>query len=373
VIDCLDGVRVLDFTQNLAGPTCTQVLADLGADVIKVEPPEGDAARAWGPPFRGADATIFRAVNHGKRSVVADLGTGAGRSAVRRLVSRADVLVESFRPGVMARFGLDAGSLLADQPGLVYASISAYGERGPRGDDPGFDSLMQAHAGIVSVTGHPDAPVRAGASIVDTGTALWATIAILGALRERDRTGAGGHIRAALFETALAYNAYHIAGYLAGGEVPTPRGNAFPLIAPYGEFPTADGRIVIAPASDRLFRRLCLALGLEGLAEEERLASNAGRVAAREELDRAVSAVTSTRTTAELLAQLREAGVPCAPVLDIAEVCADDQTRGSGALDCDRVLPPVTWNGLRPRGSDGIPAPGEHNTEVFTEGDDGDS
>jgi crotonobetainyl-CoA:carnitine CoA-transferase CaiB-like acyl-CoA transferase len=369
VIDCLDGVRVVDFTQNLAGPTCTQILADLGADVVKVEPPAGDGARGWGPPFRGEDAAIFHAVNHGKRSVVADLSTAGGRDAARRLIDRADVVVEAFRPGVMARFGLDADTLLAARPALIYASVSAYGERGPRGDDAGFDSLMQAHAGIVSVTGHPDAPVRAGPSIVDTGTALWATIAILGALRERDRSGRGGHIRAALFETALGYTAYHIAGYLAGGGVPVPHGNAFPLIAPYGEFPTADGRIVIAPASERLFRRLCAALGLVALAEDERLATNADRVAAREELDRAVSAVTRRWSTDELLGRLREAGVPCAPVLDIAEVCADPQTRACGALEGDRVLPPVTWNGRRPHGTRAVPKLGEHTEAVLEEVD----
>ena len=372
--ECLAGVRVLDFTQNLAGPTCTQLLADLGAEVIKVEPPGGDAARAWGPPFRDGDAAIFRAANHGKRSVVLDLRVDAGREAAHELLDRADVLVESFRPGVMEALGLGAEAALARRPALVYASISAYGERGPRGADPGFDSLMQAHAGLVSVTGHPGAPVRAGASIVDTGTALWTAIGILGALRERDRTGRGGHLRAALFEAALGYGAYHIAGYLADGNVPRPRGNAFPLIAPYGEFPTADGRIVIAPASDRLFARLCTALELEGMAGDPRYATNPRRVAARAELDRAVASATAARSTSDLLRVLRAAGVPCAPVLDIAEVCADDQTRACGALDGERVLPPLTWNGQRPRSAHGVAALGAH-TEAFRsrDGNDGDS
>ncbi len=372
--ECLAGIRVLDFTQHLAGPTCTQLLADLGAEVIKVEPPAGDAARSWGPPFRDGDAAIFRAVNHGKRSAVLDLRDDAGLAAARALLDRADVLVESFRPGVMEGLGLGAEEVLARRPGLVYASISAYGERGPRGADPGFDSLMQAHAGLVSVTGHPGAPVRAGTSVVDTGTALWAAIGILGALRDRDRTGRGGHLRAALFEAALGYGAYHIAGYLADGTVPRPRGNAFPLIAPYGEFPTADGRIVIAPASDRLFARLCAALGLEGIADDPRYGTNAQRVAAREELDRAVAAATAPRSTSALLRDLRAAGVPCAPVLDIAEVCADEQTRACGALDGDRVLPPLTWNGRRPRGAGGVPAPGAHmEASARREGANGDS
>ncbi len=363
--DCLSGLRVLDFTQNLAGPTCTQALADLGATVIKVEPPGGDSARAWGPPFRGPDAAIFRAANHGKRSVVLDLRKERGRDAALALADRADVIVESFRPGVMDRLGLGADSLLERNPRLVFASISAYGERGPLGAESGFDSLMQAHAGIVSVTGPPGSPVRAGASIVDTGTALWAVIGILGALRERDRTGRGGHLRVALFEAALGYTAYHIAGYLADGTVPRPRGNAFPLIAPYGQFPTLDGEIVIAPANDRLFQRLCAALGLEDYASDERFATNPARVAVREELDRAVARVTSTRTTERLLRELRAVGVPCAPVLDVPGVCADPQTRGSGALEGDRVLPPLTWEGRRPRAAGGVPELGADTDNVL--------
>ena len=364
MIDCLAGVRVLDFTQYLAGPTCTQTLADLGADVVKVEPPAGDAARAWGPPFRGGDAALFRAVNHGKRSVVLDVSEDAGLQAALALAARADVLVESFRPGVMDRLGLGAEALTTRHPALVYASISAYGGRGPLGAEPGFDALLQAHAGIVSVTGPPGHPVRAGVSVVDTGTALWAVIGILGGLRERERTGRGGHLRASLFEAALAYNAYHIAGFLADGAVARPRGNAFPLIAPYGEFPTLDGRIVIAPANDRLFQRLCRVLDLEDEARDERFVTNPARLAARDELDRAVAAATRARTTAELLRELRRAGVPCAPVLDIREVCDDAQTRESGVLVGDRVLPPFTWDGRRPGVAGAVPGLGEHDAGV---------
>ncbi|MEN8374027.1 MAG: CoA transferase [Gemmatimonadota bacterium] len=356
----LDGTRVLDFTQNLAGPTCTQILAELGAEVVKVEPTDGDSARAWGPPFSGGDAAIFRAVNHGKRSVTLDLKRADDLTVARTMLEDADILVESFRPGVMDRLGLGAEVVCAAHPRLIYASISAYGERGPLGSEPGFDALMQAHAGLVSVTGHPGAPVRSGASIVDTATALWTVIGILAALRQRERTGRGTHLRAALFEAGLAYSAYYIAGFLADGKVPGPQGNTFPLIAPYGEFPTADGRIVIAPASDRLFGRLCTALGLESVAADPRFATNPDRVAAREEVRRIVSRKTAALSTADLMGVLREEGIPCAPVLDMSEVCEDPQTVASRALVGDRVLPPLTWNGDRASEAGDVPALGEH-------------
>ena len=348
----LRDISVVDLSQNLAGPYCTQTLGDLGASVVKIEPPAGDPARAWGPPFQDGDSTLFLAANRHKTSLTLDLKSEADRETLRDLVSRADVFVQSFRAGVIERLGFDEPTLRATYPRLVYCTISAYGAAGPLRDQPGYDPLMQAHAGLISVTGHPGQPARIGTSIVDMGTGMWAAIGILAALRERDRTGVGAHVSTALFDTAIAWNAYHIMGYLASGNVPGPVGTAFPLIAPYDAFPTSDGRLMIAAANDGLFARLCDALDLVALKNDERLRSNPERVAHRSIVNDAVAAATSTRTTAELESLLRAAGVPCAPVLNVQQVTEDGQTKASGMLQSEgtshaTVVSPLMFDGTR--------------------------
>lgn len=372
----LEGLRVIDLAQNLAGPFCTQILADLGADVVKVEPPGGDPARAWAPPQWGGDGTMFLSVNRGKRSITLDLKQERGRAVLLALVDRADILVESFRRGVMDRLGLDATTLRARRPSLVYCSVTAYGAEGPLADLPGYDALAQAHAGLIAVTGQPDAPARIGTSVVDFGTGAWAALAVLAALRERDRTGKGSHVVAALYETAIAYNAYHLMGFLADGTLPQRHGTGFPAIAPYGAFPAADGELMIAAANDALFQRLCDALGLQALAADPRWATNPLRVAGEAELRAAIEHVTRSLRLAELEAALRRAGVPCAPIRALDEVAREPQTRSGGMLhDTPRddaptlcsPLPPLRWNGMRAAADRPPPHPGEHTREVLEE------
>jgi crotonobetainyl-CoA:carnitine CoA-transferase CaiB-like acyl-CoA transferase len=364
----LEDVVVVDLSQNLAGPYCTQTLGDLGATVLKVEPPAGDPARAWGPPFWGGDSTLFLSANRNKQSITLDLKQDADRAILDEHIAGADVFVQSFRAGVIDRLGFGADELRQRDPRLIYCSIGAYGEEGPLREQPGYDPLMQAHAGLISVTGHPGQPARVGTSIVDIGTGLWAAIGILAALRERDATGVGAHVGAALFETALAWNAYHIMGYLASGRIPSPAGTAFPLIAPYDAFPTADGQLMIAAANDGLFVRLCDALSLHELRDDPRTRTNPERVAVKDLVNSTVAAATCRFTTAELEQKLRAAGVPCAPVLDVAQVVAHEQTIATGMLqrigrpgapDYTAVAPPLTFDGVRPGAGAPPPARGE--------------
>ncbi len=259
----LHDVRVCDLTQNLAGPFCAQILGDLGADVIKVEAPGGDPGRAWGPPFWGSDSTLFLSANRNRRSVILDLKSPEGQGILHRLAGECDVLVQSARFGVPERLGYDYESIRALRDDIIYMSISAYGDRGPMRELPGYDPLMQAFSGIMSVTGNPGAPpARVGGSVVDFGTAMWSTIAILSALRTRDATGRGAKLDAALLDTAVGWVAYHMIGYFATGDVPGPMGSAMDSIVPYQAFQTADGSVMISGGSDRIFVRLCDALGL---------------------------------------------------------------------------------------------------------------
>jgi crotonobetainyl-CoA:carnitine CoA-transferase CaiB-like acyl-CoA transferase len=276
----LAGARVVDVTASLAGPTCTQLLSALGADVVKVEPPEGDHARAWGPPFVDGDGALFFAANAGKRSVVLDLERD--REQVLELVDGADVFVQSLRPGLAERRGLGADALRARWPRLIHCSIGAYGRVGPLADRPGYDPLLQAASGIMSVTGEPDGPpVRVGVSLVDFATGQWAAIGILAALLEREQTGRGATIDTSLYETSLALLASQVAAHAADGETPGRHGSAFPLIAPYEVFPTSDGGLMIAAGSDALWVRLRGALGL---VDDERFRTNPDRVRNRDAL-----------------------------------------------------------------------------------------
>lgn len=381
----LAGLRVLDLTQNLAGPYATQILADLGADVIKVEPPGGDPARRWGPPFVDGQSPLFLSGNRGKRSIVLDLDTGTGRDTLRRLAARCDVFVQAFRAGVVERLGFDYGTVRDLRPGVIYVSVTAFGTEGPLRDQPGYDPLMQAYAGIMSVTGHPGGPpARAGTSIVDMGTGLWAAVAVLAELvgrgwgSGRSTPGPGAHesvhITTSLLDTSLAWMAYHLQGYGATGRVPGPLGSGLGMIAPYQAFPAADGSVMIAAANDGLFRRLCEALDLPELVEDPRFADNAVRVEHRAELIGILSERIHRESVEGLLARLRNAGVPCAPIQDTAGVADDEQVAASGML---RPLPdalpgyvdvamPIRRDGDRPPAA-APPGIGEHTAEVLAE------
>jgi crotonobetainyl-CoA:carnitine CoA-transferase CaiB-like acyl-CoA transferase len=366
----LRGVSVLELAQNLAGPYCAQILADLGADVIKVEGPAGDAARAWGPPFIDGAGSIFVAANRGKRSVTLDLRDDADRLTLGELIERCDVLIEAFRPGTFARLGFDAEAVHAINPRVIYASVLAYGESGPLSDLPGYDPLMQAHGGLMSITGDEGSEgVRVGTSVIDMGTGMWLTIAIMAALRERDRNGRGTRLSVALYDTALAWSSYHIGACVDTGFVPSPMGSELPMIAPYGAFQTADGRVMIAAGNDGLFRRLCAALELSVLPDDVRYRHNSARVAHRTEVNAAVSEATSARTVAEVLTLLRSAGVPCAPILDIEGVLAEEQTRAADMIERGNgptaVRLPIRWNGERTPAGRPPPRAGEHTAAIL--------
>jgi crotonobetainyl-CoA:carnitine CoA-transferase CaiB-like acyl-CoA transferase len=374
----LAGLTVLDLTQNVAGPFCTQILADLGADVIKVERPgRGDEIRAWAPPWWGQDSAIFLSLNRGKRSLALDVKAEEARLVLARLVERADVLVQSFRPGNPEELGFGAAESRARNPRLIYCSITAFGSRGPMKDEPGYDPMMQAMAGLMSLTGHPGGPpTRVGTSLVDMGTGMWAALAILAALRERDRTGKGCEVATALFDTALAWIPYQLLGYLATGQVPGPQGSGAAIIVPYATFSTEDGHLMIAAPTDALFRRLCAALDRPDLAADPRFADNPARVRHREALLPEIERITRGYRTITLMERLRAAGVTCAPFRCVDEVVADPQTKASEMLvptpspahpDLQTVALPWRWEGSRPAAHRPPPAVGEHTRDILAE------
>ena len=365
----LAGVRVLDLTSSLAGPTCTEILAALGADVVKVEHPDrGDEARDWGPRFFEGGSVMFFAANAGKRSVGLDLKSEAGLDVLLRLADGAAVLVQSLRPGTAEQLGFGPGTVRARNPGLVYCTIGAFGHRGPLAAEPGYDPLMQAAAGIMSVTGEPDRPpVRVGVSLIDIGTGVWSALAVVAALHE----GGGRTLDLSLYETALSLLPYQLTAVLAGGPVPERQGSAFPLIVPYQVFATADGQLMIVAGNDRLFTALCDVLGADELASDPRFATNPLRVGHRDELIALLEPLIARRATADLLGGLRVAGVPASPVLDVADVAANEQTRALGILQelggYETVAPPVSVDGERIRFRSPPPLVGQHTAEVLAE------
>ena len=374
----LAGILVADLTQNVAGPLCTQILGDLGAEVVKVERPgRGDDARAWAPPYWGEESATFMGVNRNKRSLAVDMKQPDGRLVVERLIGRADVLVQSLRAGVIEELGLGWERAREINPRLVYCSVTAFGTEGPLADRPGYDPLMQALGGIMSINGHPgQAPARVPVSIVDMGTGMWAAIAILGALRERDRTGRGANVTTALYETAIAWGVLQMNQFLGAGEVPLPQGSGTAMICPYEAFPTRDAWVMIAAASDALFAKACEGLGVPGMPRDPRFKDNPSRVAHRTEVFESLSAVTRCFTSAEVLERLQRAGVPCAPILTLDKVAAEAQTVASGMLvpakhprlpDYRAVGLPIRWDGERPSVARVPPLLGEHTTEVLAE------
>jgi crotonobetainyl-CoA:carnitine CoA-transferase CaiB-like acyl-CoA transferase len=374
----LAGMRVLDVTTSIAGPYCAEILGALGADVIKVERPDtGDDGRAWGPPFWNGEGTMFLSANASKRSLACSLRDPRGREALLRLVDGADVFLQSLRPGLAERLGLGPDALRERNARLVYCSVGAYGSVGPQRDEPGYDALMQAAGGLISMTGEPGRPgVRVGSSLIDQGTGTWAALGILAALLERERTGAGRLVDVSLYETALGYIGYHLAGYLADGTVPRGQGTGFPGIAPYEVIRTRDGELMVAAGNDRLFLLLCGELGADELAIDPRFRTNPDRVANREALIPLLEPYFAQDDTASWHERLTRAGVPAAPVADVADILASPQTE---ALEIMQSLPhpgisdlrlpalPLSLDGERVLHRSPPPLLGEHTAEILRE------
>ena len=336
----LAGLKVLELARVLAGPFAGQVQADLGADVIKVESPEGDGTRAWGPPWverAGKDGTLhqeavyYHACNRGKRSIIADFNDRAQLTLVKELAANADVLIENFKTGTLARFGLDYASLSASNPALVYCSITGFGQTGPRAHEAGYDFVAQGMSGFMSLTGEPDGqPIKMGVSISDLTTGLWAANAIQAALLMRARTGTGQHIDMSLLECSVALLANQATYHFITGENPPRMGNAHAQVAPYGVFAVKDGHVILAPANDNLFHKLMRVLGLSHLSSDTRFVENADRTANAKALDAEIAAAAAGWTKQDLLAACHATGVPAGPINRLDEVFADPQVIARG-------------------------------------------
>ena len=331
----LQGLKVVDLTRVVAGPLCTQILADHGADVGKVEAPEGDETRRLGPPFDAhGDAAYFSGLNRNKRSIALDLGVPAAREVLLRLIAGADVLVENFLPGTMRKWGLDYETILAPRfPRLVYCSVTGFGADGPMGGKPGYDAVAQALCGLMSVNGFPETgPTRVGIPVVDIATGMNATIAILLALAERSRSGRGQRVEATLFDTALALLHPHAANSLIGGVEPRLPGNAHPSISTYDTYQAADGRIFLGIINDTQFRKFCALLGREDVPGDERFVSNASRMANRPALREAIEEMLRGHTVSSLFERLMAAGIPTGVVRSIPQAIADPHAAHRGMI-----------------------------------------
>jgi crotonobetainyl-CoA:carnitine CoA-transferase CaiB-like acyl-CoA transferase len=367
----LTGIRVVDLTSSLAGPTCTEILGALGADVVKVEHPQrGDEARAWGPEFFEGGSVMFFAANASKRSLALDVKAPAGRDVLLRLVDGADVFVQSLRPGTAARLGYGWDDLHARNRRLVYCSIGAFGKRGPLAGKPGYDPLLQAFTGIVSVTGEPERPgVRVGTSLIDIGTGVWAALGIVSALLERATTGVGRDVDVSLLDTGLSLVGYQLTEALRTGRSPGRFGTAFPLIAPYEVFATADGELMIAAANDRLFAQLCDRVGLPELVADPRFRTNPDRLANREALLPPLRERLALHTTDHWLERLD--GIPVAPVQEVAEAARHEQTRATEIVQSlagiETLALPLEIDGERVSHRSQPPTLGLHSREILAE------
>lgn len=372
----LAGIRVLDVTQVMAGPFCAMQLCDMGADVIKVEPPGGDSSRRMAGAL-GTDSPSFNAVNRGKRGIVLNLKTPAAQAAFHHLLARADILIENYRPGVMRGFGLDYDSLAANHPGLIYASISGYGATGPDASKGGFDLVAQGASGIMSVTGEPAGPpVKAGPPITDLGAGLFALSAILAALHYRTRTGLGQHIDTSLLEAGVALSVWEATEYFASGRIPQPMGSAHRMSAPYQAFRCADGYITVAAANDRLFARLCTLLGHPQWANDPDFRDDTHRVRNRETLAARIEQVTRTQPRSHWLQLFDENDLPCGPINSYDQVFGDAQVQARGmVVDTEHPVlghirtlgSPVKMSVTPPVVGRRAPLLGEHTREVLLE------
>ena len=375
----LDGIKVLDLSRVLAGPWCTQLLADLGAEVVKIERPgAGDDTRHWGPPWHGEGdqrvAAYFLSANRGKKSAAIDLASEEGAALVRQLAGQADVVVENFKVGGLAKFGLDAASLRAANPRLVYASITGFGQDGPHADRAGYDYIIQGMGGLMSITGLPDGepgggPMRVGVAVVDLFTGMYTAVSILAALYRREKTGQGAHIDMALFDTQLAMLANQASNALISGKDPPRQGNTHPNIVPYQPFEAADQPLIIAIGNDRQFARLAELCGHAEWANDERFATNGARVAHRAEMIALIGEAIRQRSAIEWFDRLEAAGIPAGPINSISQALADVQAQHRAMVRTIAGMPlvgsPVRLDGERADADLPPPALGEHGEEVL--------
>ena len=388
----LDGLKVLDLSRVLAGPWCTQILADLGADVVKIERPGvGDDTRGWGPPFlKDADgndtdqATYFTACNRNKRSVTVDMATPEGQALLQRMAAQSDIVVENFKTGGLKQYGLDHETLRAANPRLIYCSVTGFGHDGPHAQRAGYDLMIQATSGMMSITGRPDevpggGPLRVGVALTDLFTGVYASTAILAAIEVRHRTGEGQHIDMALLDVGMAILANQASAFLNAGVVPQRQGNSHPSLAPYQDFQTQDGSMLLAIGNNGQFARFCEAAGHAEWAADPRFASNTLRVTHREVLIPQMQAVTRTRSTADWIALLEDKAVPCGPINNIAQAFDDEQVKarglavtlprdaGDGIASITGVASPLRLSATPPVLRHAPPALGQHTDEVLAE------
>ena len=324
----LDGIVVLDMSRALAGPYCAQLLADMGADVIKIEMPgKGDDSRHWGPPFLEGESAYFMSINRNKRSLSLNIGTTRGKEIFKKLVKKADVVIENMRPGSLARKGLDYTTLSGSNERLIWCSITGFGLTGPDALRPGYDIIAQGMGGMMSITGEPDHPIRPGVALADVTTGMYASYGVMTALYERERSGKGQHVDTSLFEGQMAQMTYQAGRYFATGEAPGRFGNKHPLIAPYETVNAADGLVNIAAGNDNLWQKFCDALGLNNLKEDQRFKTNPQRVANREDLINAIENKTTSMTVEEVCAALDTKGVPNGPLWNLHQVFSSEQAK----------------------------------------------
>jgi crotonobetainyl-CoA:carnitine CoA-transferase CaiB-like acyl-CoA transferase len=367
----LAGIKVVEIGQNLAGPYAGEVLATLGADVVKVERPEGDDARGWGPPFWRGTSAIFHTINRNKRSITLDLKDPSAVAWLKDYLAEADVLLHNLRPGAMAELGLDAESLCARYPRLVYGALSAFGHKGPRRLQLGYEPLVQAFAGIFSVNGAEDGePARVGVPILDMGTGMWLALGCIAALLRRTQTGRGGTVDASLFETALTWLTVAFSNFQVSGQVPVRHRTGSRRLIVFEAFAATDGEIIIAAANDRLFRKLAIALGRPEWAEDERFTTNAQRLAHKDVLLPEIRAIIARQPSEHWVDLLEAAGVPCAPVQDVKHAVAEPQAAALGMIadvpesGLSLIGLPLSFDGERPPMRRRAPELGEHNGEL---------
>lgn len=370
----LEGIKVVELARILAGPWAGQTLSDLGADVIKVEAPEGDDTRRWGPPFIDREgeksAAYFHATNRGKRGITCDFRTPEGQETVRKLVADADVLIENFKVGGLAKYGLDYESLRKGNPRLIYCSITGFGQTGPYAHRAGYDFIIQGMAGLMSVTGEKGGqPQKVGVAVTDVFTGVYAATAILAALVQRGRTGEGQHIDMALLDVATSIMANQAMNFLVSGKAPTMMGNAHPNLAPYAVFDCADGWIILATGNDAQYQRLCAILGLDDMAKAPEFLTNADRIANRAEMTARITAATKRWAKADLLQACEDQGVPAGPINNLAEVFDDPQVQARGMKITPGGLPgvrsPMTFSGAELALDRPAPTLGQHQDEVL--------
>lgn len=371
----LAGVTVIELGHSVAAPYAGEILADLGADVIKVEKSDGDDARKWAPPYLGSMSSTFQSLNRNKRSIVVNLRSPQELKALQTLVlEKADVVIQNLRPGSVKEFGLDDETLREKKPEIIYCNIGAFGAKGPLKDRPGYDPLMQAFAGLMSVTGEPNQrPVRVGTSIIDMAAGMWCVIGVLASLYERRQTRQGKKIDASLFETALAWMCYHAAGFQGSGELPTRQGSGAAMIVPYRGYETKDGFIVIAAGNNKLFASLADVLGHPEWKTDPRYLTNSDRVTNQKELYERIEEIVRKRTNAEWVTDLDRAGVPSAPMQTVQEVLDHPQTKALEILqespngDISLLGLPLSFDDKRPGFRSAPPALGEHTQQILNE------